>query len=270
MAIKLEQVLDSITSLVKCKIADSFIVDTSATGIYFLTDGKEIDLDFAKARKNNIISSDIKHAFRSAEEFLRLLRAYDSIGTAGIVLEELAEKKKVIEVFLRNYSGANKVYRSGNGFEASSLVKKEIDWLRSIIQNESETLKLLSSRVETRDDDLNFLESLVIQTATWSAGYDPNKLNDERIVAAGLYKGFLEDKHVAIITRDHRFKSIISKTQLLLSNKLGSFSELYHFLRKGNLSVILGAKGEGFYVDYCSEEFDPRNFKTAYMQAKPS
>ncbi|MEK6792411.1 MAG: hypothetical protein AABX96_04425 [Nanoarchaeota archaeon] len=257
----LEEKLKPLKELVgDLKIADFFVVDTSASGIYFLTDGRELDLNFNQAKHNNVNSSRIKDSLKSAETFLDFLRNYDNVGATHIVLKEMETKKRNIEGFTKIYARAKRVYRSGNGFQSTSPVEKEISWLRKIIEKETEIIELLKSRVEEPDKDLKYIENLVMRTATWSADYDPNNLNDERIVAACIYRAFVNNKHVSIITRDHRFPKIISKTQLLFYNGKGIYYKLYNFLKKGNLSVILGEKGQGFSVDYCSEEFKPENF----------
>ena len=90
-------------------------------------------------------------------------------------------------------------------------------------------------------------------------------LVDETIVAEAMYKAFLNEQRIAIVTKDRRFKDILIKTQNSLALYGKECRDLLDFLQRGNLSIILGERYKGFYVDYNSREFNP-----SYMQVKPS
>jgi hypothetical protein len=103
---------------------------------------------------------------------------------------------------------------------------------------------------QLEDTILRSYERFAIATSTNFANLD-----DEKIVAQVMYKGFLDKKRACIITRDKRFPSILEKTQSLLEQvEDAECRKLLDYMSNLGVSVAVTAAHTG----WTRREYDTR------------
>src|SRR3989338_6082179 len=137
--------------------------------------------------------------------------------------------------------------------------------IRIYFANRKRNISDKKSRLELEDPDedtLSIVEDLVINAQ--SNKIKRKNYNDERIVSYAINRAFLNDEFVAIITKDFRFKSILTQTQRSVDSE-NRFLQLREFLQEGKVIVIFGEKDK-FYVRYCSGDFDKNYQRFQYSK----
>jgi len=217
------------------------------------------------ARYNNLDSSKIRADLHSTKAFLEFIKEYGNIGATEAVLEELAVKNDLLNSVVNSYAGTRNRSRQRCQTTVTSALRKQKKALESILQTEREIYLTLKSRLELEDPDedtLSIVEDLVINAQ--SNKIKRKNYNDERIVSYAINRAFLNDEFVAIITKDFRFKSILTQTQRSVDSE-NRFLQLREFLQEGKVIVIFGEKDK-FYVRYCSGDFDKNYQRFQYSK----
>ncbi|MBS3082169.1 hypothetical protein J4416_04550 [Candidatus Pacearchaeota archaeon] len=191
------------------------------------------------ARYNNLDSSKIRADLHSTKAFLEFIKEYGNIGATEAVLEELAVKNDLLNSVVNSYAGTRNRSRQRCQTTVTSALRKQKD-----------------------EDTLSIVEDLVINAQ--SNKIKRKNYNDERIVSYAINRAFLNDEFVAIITKDFRFKSILTQTQRSVDSE-NRFLQLREFLQEGKVIVIFGEKDK-FYVRYCSGDFDKNYQRFQYSK----
>ncbi|MDP1694712.1 MAG: hypothetical protein Q8L34_04185 [Candidatus Woesearchaeota archaeon] len=284
----MELQLKSLTDLFDDGIADLGLIDNCELGVDFLNIGKKIiDLTRENARMHNIHTEKLREAINYSRRSLEFLQQYTQVGVTAEILSELEKKIKLASDHVRiklDFDYAKKFghasqHRLRLEVRSTHHIKKEVNLLENITENERRIHEMLQQRVWSRnDEEAQAYRSLVIGAWICLGRYTQKNRNDEKMVAAALALAVKQDKYVAIITADNRIGDILIKTQRALqtmnipymlraTNQPAttiSFERLRQRLEEGKVMVVTALPTKVRYeVEYNSADFYQRKVAPA-------
>lgn len=203
-----------------------FFLDTNLlgrliTGGEDLVDDKELQGDaLARALKNAILGS------KTSRKILKDPR----VECCPTIYKEFQFRRAEFVRFRNSYLLK----------EPSELNETVIRYIEELYFEEKEIKDILKEKSFQPSNPLE--EAILRSYEGFVIATSPNRTNldDEKIIAQAIYKGFLDGKRTCIITRDKRFPSILKATQSLLEG-IGDSEcrKLSDYMRRQGVSIAL-------------------------------
>lgn len=218
-----------------------FFLDTNMlgrliTGEEDLVDAKELQGDsLARALKNSILGSKTS----------RTILEDPRVECCPTVYKEFQFRRAEFVRFRNSYLLK----------EPSELNETVMRYIEELYFEEKEIKDILK---EKSFHPANPLEEAILRSYerfAMATSPDLTNLDDEKIIAQAIYKGFLDGKRTCIITRDKRFPSILRATQSLLEGIEDSeCRKLSDYMRRQGVSIALTSANTG----WTKREYDTR------------
>ena len=280
--------LKSLTDLFDDGVADLGLIDNCELGGEFLNIRKRMIMwDGDNAKKHNVNTKKLRQAINYSRKSLEFLQQYTQIGVTAEILSELEEKIKLASDYVRikldsgyakKFSHASQ-HKSKLEVRSTHHIKKEVNLLENITENERRIHEMLQQRVWSRnDEEAQAYRSLAISTWIYLGRYTQKNRNDEKMVAAALALAVKQNRYVAIITADNRIGNILRKIQWALHTidipymlratdqpaTTISFDRLRQRLEEGKVMVVTALPTRVKYeVEYNSADFYQKKVTSA-------